>query len=434
MRTLVLGAAMSGMAAAGLAQRLGHAVTVFDERPDAAAAILGHGYAAVTGRWDPTILDGFDLAVTSPGFPERSLPITEIIESGLPLISELEFGWRELGAPTVAVTGTNGKTTVTGLVADMLSASGLGARALGNIGDPVSAAVGATLDWAVLEASSFQLRFVERFHARIAVVTNVAPDHLDWHGSFESYLSAKARIVERQEEDDLLVFDGEDEGARRIASLAPGRTVEVSGVRLTTDGYGPDAGRLNLGSLSVELDAVGVDSPAFLMDLAAAAAAALGAGATPGAVERIVRGFRPGAHRRQVVAAFGGLTFVDDSKASNPHAALAAIRSFPSVVLIAGGRAKGLDVRPLAHEPAVRALVAIGEAGPDLLEAAGERGIPADSMEQAVALAVRAARPGDVVLLAPGCASWDMFESYAARGSAFSAAVRAIMESETESP
>ena len=140
MRTLVLGAATSGMAASALARRLGHAVTIFDERSEAAAAILGQGFAAVTGRWDPIMLHGVDLVVTSPGFPERSLPITETLESGLPLISELEFGWRELGVPTVAITGTNGKTTVTGLISEMLTASGLAAPALGNIGDPVSAA------------------------------------------------------------------------------------------------------------------------------------------------------------------------------------------------------------------------------------------------------------------------------------------------------
>jgi UDP-N-acetylmuramoylalanine--D-glutamate ligase len=431
MRTLVLGAATSGMAAARLAKRLGHTVTVFDERPEVAGAILGQGHAAVTGRWDPTMLDGVDLVVTSPGFPERSRPITETLESGLPLISELEFGWRELGIPTVAITGTNGKTTVTGLVSEMLEASGLAAPPLGNIGDPVSDAVGTGIDRAVLEASSFQLRFIERFHAQVAVVTNVAPDHLDWHGSFESYLAAKLRIVERQGGDDLLVYDSDDAGAARIAARAPGRVVAVSGISRTEDGYGPEAGGLFFGPRSVALSELGVDSPAFLLDLVAAGAAAMDAGADPDAVVAVATRFHPGAHRRQLVASFGGMTFVDDSKASNPHAALASIRSYSSVVLIAGGRAKGLDVRPLAGEPNVRAVVAIGESAPALLEAAGDRGIPARGMAEAVSLAVGVAHPGDVVLLAPGCASWDMFESYAARGSAFSEAVRAIMDQET---
>jgi UDP-N-acetylmuramoylalanine--D-glutamate ligase len=431
MRTLVLGAASSGMAAARLAKRLGHTVTVFDERPEVAGAVLGQGHAAVTGRWDPTMLDGVDLVVTSPGFPERSRPITETLEFGLPLISELEFGWRELGVPTVAITGTNGKTTVTGLVSEMLEASGLAAPPLGNIGDPVSDAVGTGIDRAVLEASSFQLRFIERFHAQVAVVTNVAPDHLDWHGSFESYLAAKLRIVERQGGDDLLVYDSDDAGAARIAARAPGRVVAVSGISRTEDGYGPGAGELFFGPRSVALSELGVDAPAFLLDLVAAGAAALDAGADPDAVAAVAARFRPGAHRRQVVASFGGMTFVDDSKASNPHAALASIRSYSSVVLIAGGRAKGLDVRPLAGEPNVRAVVAIGESAPALLEAAGDRGIPAGGMAEAVSLAVGVAHPGDVVLLAPGCASWDMFESYAARGSAFSEAVRAIMDQET---
>lgn len=428
----MLGAAASGMAAARLARRLGHAVAVYDERPDATGRLLGEGFGAITGRWDPTTLDGVDLVVTSPGFPERSRPISEALEWRIPVISELEFGWRELGVPTVAITGTNGKTTVTGLISEMLTASGRNAPALGNIGDAVSGAVGTGVQHAVLEASSFQLRFIDAFHAEVAVVTNVAPDHLDWHGSFESYLLAKQRIVENQSADDVLVYDVDDEGACRIARMAPGRLVPVSGVHRTESGYGPnhDAGIFHLGEVSVALGGLTVDSPAFLLDLAAAGAAALEAGADAEAVARVVTAFEPGAHRRSLVGSLRGITFVDDSKASNPHAALASIRSYPSVVLIAGGRAKGLDVRPLATEPGVKVVVAIGEAAPELLAAAGARGIGASSMDEAVERAVEAATAGDVVLLAPGCASWDMFESYAHRGSAFSDAVRAIIQAE----
>ncbi len=314
----------------------------------------------------------------------------------------------------------------------MLTASGRTAPALGNIGDAVSGAVGTGVEHAVLEASSFQLRFIEAFHAEVAVVTNVAPDHLDWHGSFEAYLLAKQRIVENQTADDVLVYDIDDDGAGRIARVAPGRLIPVSGSHRTGAGFGPDhsTGMFHLGGASLALDRLGVDSPAFLLDLAAAGAAALEAGADTEAVAQVVTTFSPGAHRRSVIGSTRGITFVDDSKASNPHAALASIRSYPSVVLIAGGRAKGLDVRPLATEPGVKVVVAIGESAPELLAAAGERGVGASTMDEAVGRAVEMASAGDVVLLAPGCASWDMFESYAHRGSAFSDAVRAIIEAE----
>jgi UDP-N-acetylmuramoylalanine--D-glutamate ligase len=203
----------------------------------------------------------------------------------------------------------------------------------------------------------------------------------------------------------------------------------VSGTGVSRDGIGPDAasGDLRLGSVSVALADLKVDDPAFFADLALAAAAAMETGADPGSVVEVALDFTPGEHRRHLVATHRGVTYVDDSKATNPHAAVAAIRAHASVVLIAGGLAKGLDLRPLAGEPNVKAVVAIGTSGPDLVEAAGTRGTLAGSMEEAVRLATEAAGPGDTVLLAPGCASFDMFDSYAARGSAFSAAVAAIM-------
>ncbi len=262
----------------------------------------------------------------------------------------------------------------------------------------------------------------------MAIVTNVAPDHLDWHGSFASYLEAKRMIVANQRTDDLLVFDADDEGAARIARPAPGRTVPVSGTRLPPGGAGVDSGDLVMGPVRVPLAAMRTGDPAFLVDVAAAGVAALEAGAEPDAVAGVAAGFVPGAHRRSEVGASGGVRFVDDSKATNPHAALAAIGAYPSVVLVAGGLAKGLDVR--AIHPHVRHVVAIGRAAPDLLEAAGERGVAAGSMEEAVRVAAGLARPGDVVLLAPGCASFDMFESYAARGDAFARAVSTIITGE----
>ncbi len=429
MRVLVVGAAVSGMAAAELARRLGHQVAIYDRNPAASPDILAAGFGAIVGSWDVTTLSGIDLVVASPGVPERAEPFTHAVEMGIPVWSEIEFAWRELDCPTVAVTGTNGKTTVTSLVAEMLGRSHPTTVAAGNIGTPLSDVVGKEIESVVIEVSSFQLRFTERFRPDVAVVTNVAPDHLDWHGSFERYLAAKAEIVSRQGPEDVLVFDADDEGARRIAALAPGKVVEVSGRRRLAGG-GVQEDRLWVGEESISLARLQVFDSAFLADLAMAGAASVAAGGLPADVFDVAASFRPGAHRRTVVGRVRDVTFVDDSKATNPHAALAAIRAYPSVVLIAGGLAKGLDIRPLALEPNLRAVVAIGEAADQLVEVAPGIVTRAAGMDEAVAVAMNAARPGDTVLLAPGCASFDMFASYAARGDSFASAVRARAEKE----
>jgi UDP-N-acetylmuramoylalanine--D-glutamate ligase len=429
-RLLVLGAGVSGVAAARLATRLGHTVTVYDARPAAAGL---PGVAVAVGAWDPLLLSGVDLVVTSPGFSERSAPVVDALEAGLPIIGEVEFAWRHLPPrPCVAVTGTNGKTTVTGLVSEMLERGGVRAPALGNIGTPLSDAVSDPPDVLVVEVSSFQLRFVETFKADAAVLLNLAPDHLDWHGSFAAYAAAKARVFERQEPSDVAVYDADDAGAARLAAGSTARRIPVSGRRLPEGGGGVVEGRLVVGGVSAHLDDLAVSDPAFLLDLAAAAAAAIEAGAAVAQILETWRAFRPGPHRRTLVAELGGVAYVDDSKATNPHAALAAIRSYPSVVLIAGGLAKGLDVTPLVREPNVRRVVALGEASVDLVAADPRRVEAAPTMEAAVRIAAGEASAGDTVLLAPGCASFDMFESYAGRGEAFATAVRELVEERGE--
>lgn len=419
MRTLILGAGISGRAAVRLASRLGHRVLVYDRNP---VSDLGN-VSVVSGDWDPLSLEGIDLVVASPGFGERSAPITDAVEAGIEVIGEVEFAWREMSVPTVAVTGTNGKTTVTGLIADMLTASGLRAPALGNIGTPISDWTAEPLDVLVLEMSSFQLRFTDAFHCHVAVVTNVAADHLDWHGSVAGYREAKARIVRNQTAEDVVIFDALDPGAVEVA----GRSVATA-IGVAVDGSTPlgvVGDELLWDGISVPLSALAVDDPVYHTDLALAGVAALVMGAEPDAVAGVAKGFTPGVHRRQVVFESDGVRWVDDSKATNPHAALASIAAYPSVVLIAGGLAKGLDVAPLATADGVKKVIAIGESAPVLLAAAGDRGIPASSMSEAVELARAVATAGDVVLLAPGCASYDMFDSYGARGDAFAAAARA---------
>ena len=430
MRVLILGAAVSGAAAARLARRLGHSATVFDQEMGGGVGLLEEGFSVVNGKWSADLLEGIDLVVASPGFSERSLPVVETLEAGVTLWSEIEFGWQHLHLPVAAVTGTNGKTTVTELVATMLNESGIEAAAGGNIGLPLSdlAAAGDRSRAVAVEVSSFQLRFVDRFHPEASVITNIAPDHLDWHGSETSYVAAKARIFENQSEADLLVYDADDPGAVRTCAAASARRVPVSGRQAPEGGYGVEGPALRLPGVSVPLTELAHPDPIWLVDMAAAAVAASHLGASPEGVAAACRGFRPGRHRRTVVARWGGVTWIDDSKATNPHAARASVDSYPQVVLICGGLAKGLDVRPLAAAPNVRLVVAMGEAGPVLADAAGPgRGLLVRSMGEAVETAARLAQPGDTVLLAPGCASYDMFIDYAARGEAFVAAVRNVV-------
>lgn len=415
-RVLVLGAGISGMAAARLATSKGLAVTVFDE---SAMPDVAEGFGLSLGTWDPMLLEGIDLVVTSPGFPERSRPIVETLERGLPIWSEIEFASRHIEVPIAAITGTNGKTSVTEATAAMLDASGIDAPATGNIGAPLSDFVDDGYDALVVEASSFQLRFTERFHPVAAAITNVAVDHLDWHGTPQSYREAKARVYANQTSTDLLVYDIDDEGAHSLAAKAPSELFPVSGTRMPEGGGGRDGDTLRVGDLAVDIADLDSDDPTHIVNLACAAALALRMGASPEGAASGAIAYRPGAHRRTVVTRVGGVTWVNDSKATNLHAALASIRAHGSMILIAGGLAKGADLTPLAGEENVRMIVGIGEAGPELVDAAGERGRLAGTLEIAVEVAAGAARPGDTVLLAPGCASFDQFTSYGERGDRF---------------
>ncbi|MEE8330729.1 MAG: UDP-N-acetylmuramoyl-L-alanine--D-glutamate ligase [Acidimicrobiia bacterium] len=421
MKYLVLGAGASGLAAARLLRRHGQEVVVFDEHPDAVAGLRDEAFEINSGEWQSGCLRGVTTVVASPGFPEHSTPIVDAVTAGVEVISEMELGWRHATAPIVAVTGTNGKTTTTQLITDMARAGGSSVVAAGNIGTALSDVAEEDHDLIVAEASSFQLKFISTFAPKVAVVLNVAPDHLDWHGSFEAYAAAKARIAENMDAGDPLIFDADDTGAIAIADSVDVRTLAVSGNRRESAG-GVEDGTLWVGDDVIEIGALDV---AFAVDMAAAAVAAAQVGVGVEAMAKAIAEFEPAPHRRSVVATDGGVSWVDDSKATNPHAAMASAAAFDSVILIAGGRNKGLDLSGLATVPTVRRIFAIGESASELLEAAPDITTGADSIEEAVTAANSIAEQGDVVLLAPGCASFDQFESYSARGDAFAAAVKA---------
>ena len=415
MKTLILGAGVSGVAAAELAASLGHSVSVYDRSSHATIPLREQGYAVHSGAWADRLLRNVGLAVVSPGFPEHSEPVRQALAADIEVISELEFGARQLTVPYVAVTGTNGKTTVTTAIAEMLNASDVSAVAAGNIGLPVCGLGPKPASVVVLEASSFQLRFVDRFHPAAAGITNVAADHLDWHGTVADYAAAKARIFENMEQQELLAYDADDDGAAELARRTRCRTVAVSGTVVPPDGIGPDSGALVIGGSRLPL---ATSDPSFVADLGIAAAIATTVGATISGISTVLADFTPGAHRRRTVGTKNGIRWVDDSKATNPHAARAATAAYENVVLLAGGRNKNLDLSDLTTDT-VHHVVAFGEAGPDVAVGADVPVTVVATLADAVGAAGRIARRGDTVLLAPGCASFDEFESYAARGDRF---------------
>ncbi len=422
MNTLVLGAARSGAAIVRFLHRRGEAPAhVFD----AGRAGTVEGEPIRTGAWDRVLLEGIDRVVASPGFPETGTPISDALAAGIPVLSEIELAAGAISVPLVAVTGTNGKTTVTTLVDDMLNAAGIRSAAVGNIGSPLCDAELLDVDALVVETSSFQLRFIEAFRPDVAVVLDVTEDHLDWHGDVAAYRAAKARITERQGPEDVLVHSAEDPGARAIAASSAAICIPVSGTSLPDGGWGTAGDGLHLPGGVVP--AVPTLDAAYRLDLVAAATAASAIGAEHDAIAGVVAGFSTGRHRREQVGVVAGVAFVNDSKATNPHAAAAAIDAYPSVVVILGGRNKGLDLARLLVRDSVKAVVGIGEAGAALADS--HEGIEAvDSMEEAVRAAAALAGPGDTVLLAPGCASFDMFGSYEERGDAFRDVVLGIMQ------
>ena len=418
MSVLVLGGAVSGVAAARLAAARGDEVVVYDRRPIELADLEVAG-----GDWDSAILQGVELVVTSPGFPEHVGAIPDVMAAGLPLVSEMEYAVSQLNIPYAAVTGTNGKTTVTSVAAEMLKESGVDASAAGNIGTALSDLVLSPPAVVVIEASSFQLRFIDQFRPVAAALLNIAPDHLDWHTDMAEYIAAKQRIFENQTAADILVFDADDPGAAQAVVIAASRPIPVSGRRIPVGGSGVAGDSLVVAGTRYPRPNL---DRAYTMDLVAAGELAAHLGASPAGIGATIARFRPGQHHRTVVGVWNDVAWVNDSKATNPHAAVASVEAYPSVLLIAGGRNKGLDLTPIVAAPTVRRVIGIGEAAPELAAATdGERFIAADGLRDAIDVADSLAVAGDTVLLAPGCASFDMFDSYAARGDEFTKLVLA---------
>jgi UDP-N-acetylmuramoylalanine--D-glutamate ligase len=441
MKALVVGLGVTGAAVARALVAHGHDVVVADDAagPAAAAAADELGLDLVEAPATDelaALVAGADAVLPAPGLPARHPLFAAARAAGVPILSEFDLASWWDDRPLLAITGTDGKTTVTTLVRDMLLASGLAAVAVGNTPVPLVAAIAdPATDVFVVEASSFRLEHSQRFAPAVGTWLNFAPDHLDSHPDLASYEAAKTRIWRDQSAEQVAVGNADDLVVARHLAAAPARRVTF-GLAAAADfrlvGGAAPGGRLTgpEGSAGpVEIARVEELQRALPHDIAnglAAAATALAGGASVEGVRRALLDFRGLPHRVALVGEAGGVRFYDDSKATTPHAAATAVAGFESVVLIAGGRNKGLDLGVLAESAGpIRAVVAIGEAAPEVAAAFdGVRPVTrADSMDEAVRAAVDVARPGDAVLLSPGCASFDWYGSYGERGDDFARAV-----------
>jgi UDP-N-acetylmuramoylalanine--D-glutamate ligase len=433
-QVVVVGAGVAGAGSARALSAEGARVLITEARPEedvaSSAELRALGIEVRAGGHAPSHLEGATLVVTGPGVAPDTDVLRWARDRGLPVWGEMELGARLARAPYLAVTGTNGKTTVTSMIEACLRAGGYDALACGNIGLSFPEAAREERDVLVVEVSSFQLALQESFHPTVSVLLNVGPDHLDWHGTFAAYVGAKERIHALQAGTDVHVGNRDDPVAAEISSRA---TCMLRWFRKGPPGEG-EVGYVG-DELVAHVDGMHRWGPidggraGYREDAAAAAAVALAFGVDPAAAAAALAGFRPGPHRGEVVATVEGVRFIDNSKATNVHAAGAAIDAAGAAVLIAGGRAKGVDLSPLkTHAARLRAVIAIGESAADVLDVF-EGWVPttrAGSIEDAVRDAFAAAAPGDAVLLAPACASWDQFANYAERGDRFAAAARSL--------
>ena len=432
---LVLGLGVSGRSAARFCADRGARVTAVDERDagqtdelEELKALAGVEVAVGGPFPDPA---GFDLVVPSPGVPRE-----RFASSSGPVWGDIELAFRALAVPIVAVTGTNGKSTTTLLLEAMLREAGFRARAAGNLGPPALDLVGEALDVAVLEVSSFQLETTDAFRPHVAVVLNATPDHLDRHGSFEAYVASKARITARQQATDTLVLNFDDPNVKRMAETTRATVLPFSTAGALQSGAFIDTGSWVLIQRGAEMARVSLDGSKLegahnLENVAASLAAVAALGGDPSRAAKALFDFRGLPHRAETVAVVNGVTFVNDSKATNPGAAQRSLTSYEQpVVWIAGGRDKGLEFEELARTASahVRTAVVVGEAADKLkgtLSGLVEV-VAASSIDEAVRIASRKARTGEVVLLAPACASQDQFRDYAERGDVFRAAVERL--------
>jgi len=447
-KVVVLGLAKSGLAAAALLIRHGASVVGSDlsgrdALPDFLGEMEKRGLRTELGHHPEGLLDGADFLVVSPGVPVDSPTVKNAVASGLPVYGEIEVASWFCPASIVAVTGSNGKTTTTTLLGDMFRRAGREVEVAGNIGAPFADAADrlTSRGTAVLEVSSFQLETIETFRPQTSLLLNFSPDHLDRHHGYEAYVAAKMRIFENQTEADRAVVNSDDQHVLSASeAIRPSRLLFSTRNQLD-EGVcvsGPNLVARFPGSEQVicRVEDILLPGPHNLSNVAAAAAVAMVNDIDTDTIHEAVRHFTGVAHRLEIVGEIDGVTFVNDSKATNVVSVQYALQSFQDpIVLIAGGREKDTDFRPLRPlvNKKVKQLVLLGEAAPKIRAALADVIETYDtvSMTEAVTVAFRAARRGDVVLLSPACASFDMYTNFEERGADFMSAVAELQRGNT---
>ena len=442
---MVLGLGRSGLAAVRLAVSNGARVLAADLRSeDDLAAAAGEarsmGAEVHGGGHPPTLVEGADLVVTSPGVPPDAPILVEARVRQIPVWGEVELAWRFCRGRILGITGSNGKSTVTSMAGTILRASGIPGGTGGNLGTPLSELLAEDSPEAVhaVELSSFQLEATDSFHADGAVVVNLSPDHLDRYDTFDDYVAAKARLLQGQEPDGFAILNADDPESTRLRSSVRGELYRFSTREAVARGGWIHDGVLTLALGGNEEPILATAELAVRGDhnLANALAAAIGCrllGSTIDAIAEGLRSYRALPHRLERVGAVAGVEFYNDSKATNLDAAIRALLSFEpgTVHLILGGRDKGADWASLAPHLRrhARRILLVGEAGDTIREALADTSEmeSCGTVEAAVRAGLEKARPGDVVLLSPGCASFDQYRNFEERGDDFKSAVEALM-------
>ncbi len=456
-KVLVVGIARSGIAAARFLASQGAMVIANDAKPEselreAAKELRELGVMLSLGGHPESLFENADLVVLSPGVPADLQALESARRAGVEIISEPELAGRFLRGRMIGVTGSNGKTTVTTLIGELMRTAGAGVIVGGNIGMPLTSLIEQSSErtWTVAELSSFQLEMIDSLRVNVVVVTNITPDHLDRHGSFENYVRAKNRIFSNQTEDDWAILNGQDQGVADMVATLGVRSRKIyfsSRGRETLSGEAADiyveGGRIITTMMpdyhgeteAIKLDEVplpGMHNVENVMAALAATFCAMGTGTNdlPVLVEGIRR-FKGVEHRIEYVAEIDGIKFYNDSKATNVDSTVKALESFErNIIVILGGKDKGSDYSPLAPliRGRVKQVILIGTASDKIaeqLEGAGPM-TRARSMQDAVLSAMEVATAGDTVLLAPACASFDMFDNYEHRGRVFKEAVHEL--------
>jgi UDP-N-acetylmuramoylalanine--D-glutamate ligase len=439
-KVLVLGLAKSGASAASLLHKLGAFVTVNDKKPlqenPQAQDLLEQGIKVITGSHPIELLDeGYEYIVKNPGIPYSNPLVRGALERGIPVLTEIELAYLISEAPIIGITGTNGKTTTTTLIFEMLDKDGKRPLIAGNIGKVASkVAQKATEEHiVVMELSSFQLMGIEMFRPHISVITNLYEAHLDYHGTKEEYAKAKANITRNQTEDDYLIINGDQDELIELTKFSKAKKVLFSTKRVIEDGaYIQDGSVYFRGEKLIDTEEIALPGSHNLENILAAVAAVKLAGGGNEAIRNVLKVFAGVKHRTQYVGEVNGRKFYNDSKATNTLATKAALSAFQSpIILLAGGldRGNGFDDL-IPYLKNVKAVITFGQTAEKISETARKAGIKtivhAENVSDAVPKAYQLSEKGDIILLSPACASWDQYKTFEQRGDIFIEAVHRL--------